>query len=757
MLTPLQSVIVKTLTILLLLISSTLCAQVDFTSSNLPIILIETGGQAIPDSMDIVAQMSVIDNGPGNRNYVTDPSVDYDIGIQTRGHSSQYYFPKKQYGVNTGIDVSVLDMPAENKWVLQAPYSDKTFMRNVIIYQLARDMGYWAPRTRYCEVVLNGNYDGIYVFMEKVTQNSERINMEPPTDPNWGFIAEIKPNFHLQEDDIYFGSQYVDRFWVVNYPNSEDLTPDMISFITDKVTTFDTALYSGSLPDYRDQFDMASFTDIILLNGLTRNPDFFLASTFINSNYNDPLHLGPVWDFNIALGNNEYSNNWNFEGWSMNTQLWSAPMVFNPVHNIQEQLAESWSRRRQSVLRLAEIDDLLDDYTEFLTEAQERDFERWPRLGEHVWPNYFIGDTWLEEVQWLRDWMHDRVAWLDTQWGIEMPVDPVINEINYNSADDFDPGDWVEIYNPMVEPLDVSGWCLRDENDSHSFYLPAETVIPADGYLVLCNSIFDFSAAFPGVDAVGNIGFGFSGGGEIIRLFNTEGLLVDYVLYDDDAPWPTAPDGNGPTLELISNNLNNNLADNWSASSLNYGSPGEINGSFQPVMLASFSVEPAANGALLQWTVTADNLNFALTGNSNGNQWDVPLNQMQNYNWSALDQHPIGPNETVLYRLNVIDENGSEYQVGTVEYSPNFIPMLALNSISPNPAKNDVSIRFTPGVGLNTRIAIYDLAGRLVKKVPTGPAAQLMTLNVDNLATGVYLLSLENETGRDTQKLIIQR
>jgi len=83
--------------------------------------------------------------------------------------------------------------------------------------------------------------------------------------------------------------------------------------------------------------------------------------------------------------------------------------------------------------------------------------------------------------------------------------------------------------------------------------------------------------------------------------------------------------------------------------------------------------------------------------------------------------------------------------------------MLTLNSISPNPAKNDVSIRFTPGTGLNTRIAIYDLAGRLVKTVPTGPATQLMTLNIDNLATGVYLLSLENETGRDTQKLVIQR
>jgi hypothetical protein len=353
--------------------------------------------------------------------------------------------------------------------------------------------------------------------------------------------------------------------------------------------------------------------------------------------------------------------------------------------------------------------------------------------------------------------MHGRVAWLDTQWGIEMPVDPVINEINYNSDDGFDPGDWVEIYNPAVEPLDVSGWCLRDEKDSHSFYLPEETVIPAAGFLVLCKNLFDFSNAFPSVDAIGNIDFGFSGSGEIIRLFNTEGLLVDYVLYDDNAPWPTAPDGNGPTLELISTNLDNNLAGSWDASSFNYGSPGQINQAFQPIFLANFSVEPAADGALLQWTVNAENQGFVLTGNSDGNQWDVPLSQVNNYDWSALDQHPIGPNETVIYRLNVIDEIGSEYLVGTVEYSPNFIPMLTLNSISPNPAKNDVSIRFTPGIGLNTRIAIYDLAGRLVKTVPTGQATQLMTLNVDNLATGVYLLSLENETGRDTQKLVIQR
>ena len=301
----------KTLTILLLLISSTLCAQVDFTSSNLPIILIETGGQAIPDTMDIVAQMSVIDNSPGNRNYVTDPSVDYNIGIQTRGHSSQYYFPKKQYGVNTGIDVSVLDMPAENKWVLQAPYSDKTFMRNVIIYQLARDMGYWAPRTRYCEVILNGEYAGLYVFMEKITQSSERIDL----DSDYGFIAELTPEIRLYPDDIYITTDYTSTDWVIKYPNSPNA--GLTEYIRQKINTLDYDIYNDFLPNYMDQFDVASFSDVIVLNSLTRNYDFFNASTYIYSD-NEVLHLGPVWDYNIALGNYELDPEepcWQTDGW----------------------------------------------------------------------------------------------------------------------------------------------------------------------------------------------------------------------------------------------------------------------------------------------------------------------------------------------------------------------------------------------------------------------------------------------------------
>ncbi|MBT7311526.1 T9SS type A sorting domain-containing protein [bacterium] len=746
----------KLLTIILLLISSTLAAQVDFTSSNLPIILIETDGQAIPDTMDINVVMKIIDNGAGNRNYITDSAIEYDIGIQTRGNSSQYYFPKKQYGIDTGNNISIFGMPPEHAWVLQAPYSDKTFMRNVLVYQLATDMGYWAPRTQYCEVILNGNYDGLYVFMERVTQSTSRINLEPPTDPDWGFLAEATHESHLKDDDIYFGTQYVDRFWVIKYPNAEDITTEKLNYITDKVTTFDTALYSSSLPDYQDQFDMASFCDVITLNGLTRNVDFFLSSTFINSNYGDVLHLGPVWDFNIAFGNCNYFNSWETAGWVMDIQLWAAPLVFNPTHNLQEHLSLNWSRQRNNTITASKIDALIDGYAELIQESQERDFQRWPRLGDYVWPNYFIGETWNEEVEWMRSWIHDRLAWLDTQWDAPTLVDPVINEINYNSSDSFDPKDWVELYNPSQEPIDISSWCFRDEKDTHSFYIPAQTIIPADDYLVLCKDVGDFSAYFPGVTAIGNLGFGLSGSGEIIRLFNNEGLLVDYVNYDDIAPWPTAPNGNGPTLELIAHDVDNNLPTNWSSFS-DHGSPGVANGAFQPIFLTNFSVETIEGGALLLWSTYDSNTNFTLNGNNGVTQWSVPINETQYGNWSAIDQHQIEHNKTVTYQLFVIDDSGFEYLVGALEYSPNFIPTLKLKNISPNPAKNNVAVSFSAGKGQNTRISIYDLAGRLVKTVPVNLSSQVKTVNLDNLATGVYLISMENEYRRETKKLVINK
>lgn len=153
----------------------------------------------------------------------------------------------------------------------------------------------------------------------------------------------------------------------------------------------------------------------------------------------------------------------------------------------------------------------------------------------------------------------------------------VINEINYNSIASFDPEDWIELYNPHEYDLDASGWVFKDEDDTHIFALPEGTIIEAHGYLVLARDLGMFSALFPEVsNVIGDIGFGFSGSGELLRLYNPSGALVDFVEYDDKAPWPTEPDGEGATLELINPELDNSLAESWMASP-EHGTPGTMN------------------------------------------------------------------------------------------------------------------------------------------------------------------------------------
>lgn len=153
----------------------------------------------------------------------------------------------------------------------------------------------------------------------------------------------------------------------------------------------------------------------------------------------------------------------------------------------------------------------------------------------------------------------------------------VINEINYHSSDDFNPEDWVELYNPSDEALDLSAWQFKDENDDHIYSIPDGTTLDAGAYLVLCHDLTLFSALFPAVDnAIGDFDFGLSGGGEPIRIFDPAGTLIDSVDYDDEGDWPTLPDGNGNTLELIDPGYDNALASSWQAS-LGYGTPGEEN------------------------------------------------------------------------------------------------------------------------------------------------------------------------------------
>jgi hypothetical protein len=154
----------------------------------------------------------------------------------------------------------------------------------------------------------------------------------------------------------------------------------------------------------------------------------------------------------------------------------------------------------------------------------------------------------------------------------------VINEINYNSSDEAEAGDWVELHNYSTTAIDVSGWVYKDEDDTHEFIIPDGVSISANGYLVLSNDTTAFKEIHPNVTFVkGEVDFGLAGGSDQVRIYNANGSLIDMVEYDDESPWPAEADGTGYTLSLKAIDSDNSLAASWEASSELGGTPGASN------------------------------------------------------------------------------------------------------------------------------------------------------------------------------------
>src|SRR5665811_1630254 len=152
--------------------------------SNLPLIYINTNGRQIPDNPKISAEMGIIWNGPGETNQTSNSFNHFNgkISIEIRGSSSQM-FPKKSYGFETkdelgeDMDFPLLGLPEEEDWILYAPYSDKTLIRNVLTFVLAEPLGHYTPRCRFVELFLNNKYQGVYVLMEKIKRDKNRVDI----------------------------------------------------------------------------------------------------------------------------------------------------------------------------------------------------------------------------------------------------------------------------------------------------------------------------------------------------------------------------------------------------------------------------------------------------------------------------------------------------------------------------------------------------------------------------------------------------
>ncbi|WP_375447704.1 CotH kinase family protein [uncultured Fibrella sp.] len=426
-----------------------LAAGQPFTDSNLPIILIDTRGSAIVDDPKIVADMRIIDNGAGKRNVLTDKaSFSSVIGIELRGATSQQFFPKKPYGIelrdSTGLNSvtkSVLGMPSESDWILNATYNDKTLVRETLTYDFYRKMSkYYASRFRYCELVLNGEYRGIYILMERLKRDKNRVNISSIKKTD--ITGDALTGGYILKIDKTEGS--ASRTWTSPYtaglarvpvkiqidrPKPDDLAEEQVQYIKQYVTDFENALNDPDFIDpdkgFRKFIDEDSFIDYLLLTEVCKNVDGYRLSAYFykdRDSKSPKLVMGPIWDYNLTYGNADYCDGNSYRGWAFdfNTvcpkDMYQIPFWWNRLLQdltFGRKVKEKYKLLRQSVLTPQRLSTFVDSTTALVTEARTRNFVKWPVIGVYVWPNGYVGPTYQKEVDYLKDWITQRLSWMD--------------------------------------------------------------------------------------------------------------------------------------------------------------------------------------------------------------------------------------------------------------------------------------------------------------------------------------------------------
>ena len=459
-----------------------------FSSSNLPIVVINTLGQTIVDDPRIVCDMGIIDNGFGVMNSISDPFNDYNgkISIEYRGSSSQS-FPKKPYALETqdsvgnNNNVSLLGMPVENDWILYAPYSDKSLMRNFLTFDLGRKMGNYSPRTVYCELVINGDYKGVYVLMEKIKRDNDRVDIAKLDFDD--VAGDSLTGGYIIKIDKYTGTGGVD--WLsdfpdlaggpmeiqYHYPEASVMQPQQKDYIEHFMDSFEYALagpnFTDSLIGYSKYIDVNSFIDLYIINELSKNIDGYRLSTYMYKDRDDnggKLTMGPFWDYNLAFGNADYCSGGITSGWEVNggcggdNPFWFERLLDDTTY--QNKLKCRWEYLRERNFHQDSIFNFIDSIELYLNDAQQRNFQRWPTLGTYVWPNYYVGNTYQDELQFFRTWISDRLTWIDGNILGNCYFHPV-SVMNYNST----------IQRTLIKITDILGRETEKKRNTPLFYI----------------------------------------------------------------------------------------------------------------------------------------------------------------------------------------------------------------------------------------------------------------------------------------------
>lgn len=341
--------------------------------------------------------------------------------LKIRGQTSKYY-PKKGFKIeivdSLHRNVNLLGMPKEHDWVLHGPYMDISLMRNKIAYDLYRDMGRYAPRLRFCELVVNNEYLGIYLLTESIKVDKNRVNIKknsPDSNHVKSFIIKIdkgeKPIFY-SDYKSKIDSGWHQYFYAV-YPKYKNLNSKQKQNIKSEIDFFERALLKDD-NSYRKYININSFIDFFILNELAKNIDAYRLSTFIYKNKGGKINIGPVWDFNYSFGLTSHNNGFSPEGWVFSFKavpFWWRLLLQKP--DFKTALIKRWGELRIDLIYTEMIDKKIDRLALLVASSQKRNFYKWDILNKDILPRYTDVKSMEEEVVNIKKWLDMRIKWLD--------------------------------------------------------------------------------------------------------------------------------------------------------------------------------------------------------------------------------------------------------------------------------------------------------------------------------------------------------
>ena len=470
---------------------------------DLPIIFVDTKQKCLDNKLTekIPATMKVLD---GKTNNVADSAKGtlYDIGIKVRGQSSAM-FPKPGYSVEVrdekgeGIDVSMFGLPPADDWVFHGPYVDKSMLRNALAYWLFRQAGRYAPRTKHFDLYINGVYRGVYVMVEKIKRGKYRVNVSKLKETDiagdsltggyiWAF-DKVGTNTggggsNNQGGIDAEGFNTSDGLNVIlHYPKKANIQKEQEAYLKKYLNDLEALFKNGKNGDGYDKYvDLGSAVDYVLHQEITNNGDSYWCSFFLHKPKDKggkdgkelkegKVTLGPPWDFNLAMSNGGMmgmggsGNSWQIEsssksgnggGWGMGGGSLIAPKWLTGLwkrSDYQSELKKRWAELRAGVWHTKVMDAYLDSMKTYLKNAADRNFKRWPNLGQNSGQGdkdpepmkycnsngssgmgFGMGgnnaNTWDGEVEHLRKKMKERMQWMDQKLGFTEPANPVVTE-----------------------------------------------------------------------------------------------------------------------------------------------------------------------------------------------------------------------------------------------------------------------------------------------------------------------------------------